>query len=142
MKSDRSIYNICVASIKRSTIKPYNFKLTKLYEDDSKDHFVHFPFEIDEQELVICSTIIDHDNFSFLTTRKLITNNKGNLRSGSLINAKNKSYGGFKNKTSEFTLGNVILENGENLNYFIEINTASMIMIQGLKTLIQIQQND
>ncbi|WP_404984210.1 hypothetical protein ACI513_11065 [Chryseobacterium sp. M5] len=140
MKSDLSIHNICIASIKRGTIKPYNFKWTRFYETDSKNLFTHFPFEIDEQELIICSTIIDSDNFSVLTTRKLITNENGKLQFGNLINAKDELYGDFKSKINEFTFGNVLLENGKNLKYFIETKTASMIMIRGVKTSIKIQQ--
>ncbi|WP_210148754.1 hypothetical protein [Chryseobacterium scophthalmum] len=140
MKSDLSIHNICIASIKRSTIKPYNFKWTRSYETDSKNLFAHFPFEIDEQELIICSTIIDSDNFSVLTTRKFITNENGKLQFGNLINAKDELYGDFKSKINEFTFGNVLLENGKNLKYFIETKTASMIMIRGVKTSIKIQQ--
>ncbi|WP_435523005.1 hypothetical protein [Chryseobacterium indoltheticum] len=140
MKSDLSIHHICISSIRRSTIKPYNFKRTRFYETDSKDLFAHFPFKIDEQELIIYSTIIDSDNFSVLTTRKLITNENGKLQSGSLINAKDELYGDFKSKINEFTFGNVLLENGENLKYFIETKTASMIMIRGVKTSIKIQQ--
>lgn len=140
MKSDLSIHNICIASIKRSTIKPYNLKWTRFYETDSKNLFAHFPFEIDEGELIICSTIIDSDNFSVLTTRKLITNENGKLQFGNLINAKDELYGDFKSKINEFTFGNVLLENGKNLKYFIETKTASMIMIRGVKTSIKIQQ--
>lgn len=139
-KSDKSIHNICVAKIKRSTMKPYDFKWTTFYEDDSKVLFQNYPFELHDDELIICSTLIDSNNFSILTTRKLITTENGIMNSGSLINAENLLYGEFKSKEEDFTFGKIQLENGEILKYFIETRKASMVMVQGVKTAIDIQQ--
>lgn len=139
MKSDKSIHSIVIAKIKRSTIKPYDFKWTRFYEDDITEYFTNFPFDLDPEELIICSTIIDSLNFSVLTTKKLVTNTNGTVTLGSLINAKDKMYGDFKSN-NEFTFGNVELANGKNLKYIIETKNASMVMIQGVKTSIQIQQ--
>lgn len=140
-KSDKSIHRICIAKIKRSTMKPYDFKWATFYENDSKLLFQHYPFELYDDELIICSTIIDSANFSILTTRKLITNENGTLQFGSLINAKNLLYGEFKSKDEDFTFGKVELESGEILKYFIETRRASMIMVQGVKTALDIQKS-
>jgi hypothetical protein len=138
-KSDKFLHTICIAKIKRSTIQPYDFKWTQFYEDDSKELFRDYPIELlDEERIIICSTIINEDNFSILTTKKLITLKNGRLSLGSCINATDKLYGKFKSKTKDFSLGSVELENGEILEYFIETGRASMIMIQGVKTMIQI----
>ncbi|MCS3867988.1 hypothetical protein J3D55_000904 [Chryseobacterium ginsenosidimutans] len=138
-KSDKSIHRICIAKIKRSTMKPYDFKWSIFYENDSRGLFQNYPFELHDDELIICSSIIDSSNFSILTTRKLITNENGTLHFGSLINAKNRLYGDFKSKDEDFTFGKVELESGEILKYFIETRRASMIMVQGIKTAIDIQ---
>lgn len=138
-KSDKSIHNICIAKIKRSTMKPYDFKWTKFYENNSKNLFKHYPFELDIEELVISSTIIDSQNFSILTTRKLITLENGIFFSGSLINTKDKLYGEFKSEREKLTFGSVELENGTTLKYFIETGKASMVMIHGVRTAISIQ---
>lgn len=140
MKSDNSIHHICIASIKRSTIKPYDFKWTKFYEIDSKILFRDFPFELDEKELIICSTIIDPYNFSVLTSRKLVTNKNNVISIGNLINAQDEMYGDFKSENDEFTFGSIYLENGESLKYIIETGKASMVMIHGVRTAIRIQQ--
>ena len=89
IKTDKSIHNICIAAIKRSTIKPYDFKWTRFYEEnaDSKNSFAGIEIDLSDNELVICSTVIDNDNFSVLTTRKLATKEKGNLLSGNLHGA-------------------------------------------------------
>lgn len=138
-KSDKFLHTICIAKIKRSTIQPYDFKWTQFYEDDSKELFRDYPIELLDEERIICSTIINEDNFSILTTKKLITLKNGRLSLGSCINATDNLYGKFKSKTKDFSLGSVELENGEILEYFIETGRASMIMVQGVRTMIQIQ---
>ena len=138
MKTDKSIHNICIASIKRSTMKPYNFKWTKFYETNSDFSHTGFQIELDENELIICSTFIDKDNFSILTTRKLLTQLDGQLYSENIQGAIDKLYGDFKGyKNKDFTFGLVQLQNGNELKYFIETGKASMIMINGVRTLIR-----
>ena len=139
--TDNSIHNICIAAIKRSTMKPYDFKWTRFYEENA-DLSILFPgIEIDlsPNELAICSTLIDSDNFSILTTQKLITKEKGNLLHGRLDGARDKFYGDFKGTRNKgpFTFGTVQLENGSDLKYFIEPGKASMVMIHGVRTSIR-----
>lgn len=142
-KSDQSLCNICISSIKRKTMKPYDFKWTQFFDLDSNPKllFQNFPIDFAEEELIICSTLIDPDHYSILTTRKLITKNNGIVESGSLINAKNKWYGEFKSKTELYTLGEVELSTGKRLNYFVETGRASMIMIYGVRTFVFLSQD-
>lgn len=138
-KSDKSIHNICIASIKRHTIKPYDFKWTRFYEDniDFNHTFPAQKIELSENELVICSTVIDNDNFSVLTTRKLVTNECGILLSGNMNIASDGLYGSFKGFHGRlFTFGLVQLNRGNELKYFIETGKASMVMIYGVRTRI------
>ena len=141
-KTDKSKHNISIASIKRSTIKPYDdFKWTKFYESNSDFPYSGLNLNLTENELIICSTIIDSDNYSILTTKKLITNENGTECSGSLINVKDKGYGNFKGyQNDSLTLGLIELENGAKLKYFIETGRASMIMINGIRTLIRMEK--
>ena len=83
---------------------------------------------------------IDSDNFSVLTTQKLVTKEKGILVPGQLNDATNKFYGDFKGalKKESFTLGMVQLYNGDEFRYFIETGKTSMVMINGVSTRIQI----
>lgn len=139
-KSDKSIHNICIAAIKRSTMKPYDFKWTRLYEQpvDFRDLFPGIGIECSDGQLVICSTIIDHDNFSILTTQRLIIKEKGLLFSGSLNGAIDKQCGNFKDyKNEPLTFGLVRLYDGSELKYFIETGKASMVMIYGVRTIIR-----
>jgi len=138
-KFDKSIHNICLASIKRHTIKPYDFKWSRFYEENIgfNHSFPEQKIEPSENELVICSTVIDKDNFSVLASQKLITKECGILLSGKMNSARDRLYGGFKSLQSGlFTFGLVRLNCGNELKYFIETGRASMVMIYGVRTRI------
>ena len=118
-------------------MKPYDFKWTKFYEANSDFSYSGLQLDLTEDELIICSTIIDKDNFSILTTRRLLTKHDGQLSTGNIQNATDKLYGGFKGyQDKAFTFGQVQLQNGNELKYFIETGKASMVMIHGVRTLI------
>jgi hypothetical protein len=137
LKTDKSIHNICLAAIKRSTIKPYDFKWTTFYESNA-EFKSDFEFNLTENELIICSTIINKNNYSILTTKQLYTNIDGYLEAENIFTSTIINYGEFKsNDIKGYTFGLVQLENGQEFKYFIETGKASMVMIQGVKTLIR-----
>ena len=139
-KSDKSKHDICIVSIKRSTIKPYEFKWTKFYETNSDYIYGVIHHDLSETELMICTTIIDADNYSILTTQRLVTKQNGRESSGNIDGATDKLYGDFKGyKDKNVTLGKIQLQDGNELKYFIETGNASMIMIHGIRTLIRTQ---
>lgn len=139
MKSDKSKHNICIASIKRSTMSPHDFKWTKFYESNLDFSYSGLQLDLTEHELVICSTAIDDDNFSILTTQRLITREKGETVFGAIEGAKDNIYGDFKENHGEpFVFGEISLKNGIGQKYFIETGNASMVMIYGVRTLIGI----
>lgn len=136
-KTDKSLHNICIASIKRKTIKPYDFKWTKFYESNTDFPYSALQLNLLENELIICSTIVDANNYSILTTRRLITKENGQLSTGNIQGATNKLYGDFKGlRDKTITFGQVQLMNKNDLKYLIETGKASMVMIYGVRTLI------
>ena len=139
-KTDRSKHGICIAAIKRSTFKPYDYKWTQFYESNSDFPYSGLEFRLEEKELIICSTVIDPENYSILTTQKLITKENGLEKIGELRNSQDKSYGSFKSLKENFTFGNIILEDGTMFKYFIETGKASMIMIHGVRTILRTQK--
>ena len=83
---------------------------------------------------------MDADNYSILTTQRLFTRQQGQLHTGNISGATDKQYGDFKGYADTlYTIGQITLQNGEDLNYFIEIGKASMIMIHGIRTLLRLQ---
>ena len=140
-KTDKSKHNISIAAIKRYTFKPYDYELTKFYESNSDFPYRGIELDLTENELIICSTVIDSENYSVLTTQKLITKENGIKNIGNLTGAKDKLYGDFKGyKDKSYTFGFVELENGKDLKYFIETGKASMIMIYGVRTIIRTEE--
>jgi len=138
MKTDKALHNICIAAIKRSTIKPYDFKWTKFYDLDHDNVNSELEIDLIENELLICSTIIDTENYSILTTRRLLTKIDGQLDICNLEGVIDKFYGDFKGyRDLNWTFGKVELQSGIIIKYFIEVGRASMIMIHGVKTLIR-----
>jgi hypothetical protein len=141
-KSDKSKHNICIASIKRSTIKPYDFKWTKFYESNLDFPYSQLHLDLTENELIICSTFIDADNYSILTTQRLITKQDGQTCTGNIEGATTKitdhlhaDFKGYKGKL--FTFGHLQLQNGTDLKYFVETGNVSMVMIHGVRTLMR-----
>lgn len=139
-KTDKSKHNICIASIKRSTFKPYDYKFTKFYESNGEFSYSGIEIELKEKELIICSTVIDSDNYSILTTQRLVTNKAGIKTVGELTNSNDNGYGMFKSTKEDFVFGSVSLEDGIDMEYFVETGKASMIMIKGVRTLIKTQE--
>ena len=138
-KTDKSKHMISIASIKRSISKPDLYKWTKFYESNLDFSNSEIKIELNENELIICSTIVNLNNYSILTTQKLITKENGTEHVGKIIGATDKGYGNFKGyKENSITFGLLKLENGTELKYFIETGNASMVMIYGIRTIIRI----
>ena len=143
-KTDRSIHNVCVAKIKRSTMKPYDFRWAKFFEDSEIFGRIYPDINIGlgADELVICSTVIDSDNFSVVTTQRLITKENGMLQAVIWKEATRKSYGDFKGyEMKPVTVGTIILADGSEMKYFIETGRASMIMVQGVSTRMRLTEH-
>jgi hypothetical protein len=122
-------------------MKPHDFKWTNFYESNSDFQYSGLQLDFIEDELMICSTIIDTDNYSILTTRRLLTKLEGQLSIEYIQGAIDKMYGDFKGyQTKGFTFGKVQVENGNEIKYFIETGKASMIMIRAVRTVITITQ--
>ena len=142
-KSDQIIHRFSIYEIKRHTFKPYDFKWTKFHENNSD--FVHlYPeiqLDVGEDELIICSTVIDAENYSLLTTRRIITKENGIENIGDMTSAiQNTPPLQFKLEKYNYVFGTLQLQNGTVFRYFIEAGKACMVMEYGIKTLIWSQQ--
>ncbi len=65
-------------------MKPYDFKRTKFFEVNSDFTYFGPQLDLTNDELIICSIIIDKDSFSILTTKRLITKQDGQLSAGNI----------------------------------------------------------
>lgn len=142
-KSDRSVHNIVVAAIKRCVLDDYDFEMTHYYE--SKEEFLIFHgevIEMAEEEIPICSVIIDKYNWTIMTTRRLMTSEKGLLTQASTRHVLGGIYyGDFRGcRFPAQTIGRVLLENGSKMNFFMETGRASVVMIHGLRIRCSLMQ--
>ncbi|MEP4091616.1 hypothetical protein [Reichenbachiella sp.] len=137
-KSDEQIHKICVRNITKSLMEDANLKYTQIFkkiEEVNIDEVI-----LATEEIPICSTILDKHNWSLLTTQRLITKKEGTILETDIETANNLKYGDFKGyQDKEITMGKVETSDGEELEYFIETGKTSMVMVQGVKTRIQIQ---
>lgn len=137
-KSDKQIHKICIRNIKKSLFNDAELKFTEFYE--VTDQQLEFYDDLQTDEIAICSTKINSDNWSLLTTKRLLTKSHNNLNSAEIEFASHAKYGDFKGyKDPEFTVGRILTSEGREFEYFTETGKASMVMVQGVKTRIQIQ---
>lgn len=139
MKPDAYLHKRCLYQIQKTVVGPIEFGYTFIYDDGIVVDPVALDFEKDE--LAICSTIVDLHNWCLLTTRKLISVVDKKTSVADMEQSKLLSYGRFKNQEEKkFTKGKILNEQGEELQYWIEVGVASMVMIQGIKTRTLLQE--
>jgi len=139
-KPDTSIKNITIASIKRHTMKPFNFKYSDIYENDRaiQNERVRDLINLENGEELICSTIVNDSIWSVLTTRRIITLEGVGKVEHYLSGLKRRDAGDFKGYSKqEYTKGFLHFDDDKVIPYFIETGEASMIMIYGVNTTTQ-----
>lgn len=140
-KSDSSIHNICIAAIKRHTIALYDCKWTRFYEEKEAFTGLYMGMiaDLEEEELPICSTVIDPDNWSVLTTRRMITRNSGQLTSAFIREGSCPSSPAIKDTKKETAILSIAFKNGDTIHFFIESGRASMVMIAGIQARLSME---
>lgn len=144
-KTNSSIHKICLAAIKQHTADEANPKWTCVYE--TKGEFITstegLELTLDENELPICSTIVDSANWTVLTTQRLITQIDNQLTEGNMSLARLITHGNFKGfGNTKFAKGKIGFPDESEMEYLIETGFPSMIMVYGVKTRIDIEPND
>lgn len=137
--TDESIRHICIASIKRHTIKPINYPLTSIFETQlltDIDKKISAVFDHQENELPIALTYVDSTNWTLFTTKKIISNIKGHIKMAFVNDVRKRSWNDFKGyKDKPVTYGQLTLDNNSVFDILIETGAASMIIIYCVMTL-------
>lgn len=139
-RSDQVTHTFVIYEIKRSLFKPIDyFKWTKFYESNSE--FVQFSPEIQldlkENEFIICSTFIDTDNYSLLTTQRIVIKENSIEEIGEMAGATTHNYPFYIGlEKFNYVVGTVLLQNGNEFRHFIEAGKAAAVMIYGIRTLV------
>ncbi len=140
-KSDHSLKHICIAKIERSYIPPFDFSYTGIF----KDSYANFPndtlsnISLEEGEELICSTFINRETWTLLTTRRVFSM-EGSVEFVHAMNGvKHKNFGDFKRSASQlYTKGKLLFSDGTEMPIIIETGRASMVLINGIMTLDQL----
>lgn len=136
---EQLIHQLCIMGIKRGTMKPYDAYTWSRFYEDGGANIPGIEITLSESELLICSTVIDSNNYSILTTHRLLTRENGHVSEGYFGSITFNHYGDFKGMRDKqpWTFGVVIMPNGDELKYFVETGKASMIIVQGIKARFQ-----
>jgi len=97
---------------------------------------------LNEDEELICSTIINESIWSILTTRKIITLEGVGQVQHNLKGLIQRNAGDFKGWSKQkYTKGFLQFDDNKIIPYFIETGNASMIMIYGIDTAVKLNRN-
>lgn len=142
-KSDRSIKNICVAKIERSYVSPFDFEFTGIFNGKHSN----FPKQVldeillENDEELICSTFVNERIWTLLTTQRIFSREGLSIDVLSINSIKKWNFGDFKGYSKQsYTKGFLFFEDDKALSVFIETGRASMILINGILTLNEIDK--
>jgi hypothetical protein len=140
-KTDVFLKSRAIWKIKQSTIAPYDFQHTALFENDDNQFEEKFTagFILNEKELPVCKTEINDTYWVLLTTRQIIGNLKGVKIQIPYQEIKDYHFGDFKGinlltKMKSYTVCK-IWTNGKVYEIPFEYGRASMTMMHGVMTL-------
>jgi len=95
--------------------------------------------KLEDEEFIICSTEIEDNQWTILTTRRVITQNEAEFFDSRIIDLKTKNSRNFKGFGNiSFVKAKIELHNGLEIPYFIETGEPSMVMIYGIQTAMHI----
>lgn len=141
MKSDRSIRDICIAAIKRKTIKPYDFAFTRFFEKETFaqiDRTFFSMADFNDDELPISQVVIDLNNWTVVSTGKIVSCINGKQTIVFPENVVSWDWALFKNE-SPFVNGKLYSKDGESFEFFIETGRASIVQINSISTLVNLK---
>lgn len=136
MKSDTSIKNICIAAVRRHTMKPIDFPITTIFDNELTGHLLN-QITFSEGEMPISQTYIDKSHWTLVTTRRIISCFNGHVQEIAANKVDSWNWGDFKGyKGGQSSIGRVCSDDGSILNIHIEAGKASMILIYSIMTLV------
>lgn len=115
-------------------MKPYDFKWTKFYDSNSAFPYSGLELDLIENELIICSTVIDSDNYSVLTTNKLITKENGTEYIGNLTGATDNGFVYLKDYNKDNKTNSLSTEIEEKTAFYQNIEYDIVINVPNFET--------
>ena len=94
--------------------------------------------DANENELPISQTTVNKNNWTLITTRQIITSIDGIIKTAKAGTVNSWHWNDFKgyNKT-DYTMGELQLDNQQKLEIFLETGKASLVMIYAIMALVE-----
>lgn len=145
MKPDESIRKICIKAINKWVGLSNDFVLSRFLDNGTWQcvgNGIPDLFDIDEKELPIALVFVDHNNFTVVTTRQIITRIDGVIKAMKPDAAINLNTHDFQNwreiikAEHPYTMGKVGLPGQQVFELFIETGGGAYVMIYAVRTLV------
>ena len=130
---DERIANICLASIRRSSMDHQEWEYTKigLLNGELVDLV-----KLKEVEIVLVSSFISEKSWYVMTTRRIICNHDGRVSEIDAQGINEHDFANFKGRDNrKIELAKISAENGQEVKFEFETGKASMAPIYCLMTL-------
>jgi hypothetical protein len=137
--TDKAKMEMCLAKIERSFTPPFDFKLTEVFNEDNNYNFPEATLDeitLEEGEELICSTFVDEQTWTLLTTRRILSADGLSLDEHSIEGITKSNFGDYKDSVKQaHTRGFLFFKDGNIVPIFIETGRASAIMVTGITTI-------
>ena len=129
MKSNSSIKTISLAAIKRHSVESTDWSKTNILLNNLPEQV-----KPNDQELPIVYFMQDNNNWTLLTTQRIIGKIDSQIREIKFEELDNTIWGNFKSKNIDTTIFQTIDIHGKQKEFLMETGNSSMAFIYGIKT--------
>ncbi|MFD2600606.1 hypothetical protein [Flavobacterium suzhouense] len=137
MKTDKSLYNITIAAIKRHAMHPETWLYSKIISTPEAEGF-----DLDNEELPVF-LIESEVAKTLVTTRRIIETSIGNSKQTLITEIQSTDYGLFKGDINKPDLSDfkIITINNNSITFQFETGKASIGLIYAINTLRKLHKH-
>ncbi len=141
MKTDKSIRNITIASIKRSAIDIDSWNHSRIVNENDLELIEKFELSQDELPVFEIKSELTH---TLISTRQILERTNGSLQYLNFDFLDRVVYGDFKGQPNkpELSIFRVVDIYGDELDFQIETGKASIGLIYSVNTIRQLKADD
>ncbi|PZR20535.1 MAG: hypothetical protein DI539_10510 [Flavobacterium psychrophilum] len=137
MKTDKSLYNITIAAVKRHAMNPETWLYSKIISTPKAEGF-----DSDSEELPVF-LIESEVAKTLVTTRRIIETSIGNSKQALITEIQSTDYGIFKGDINKPELSDfrITTINNESITFQFETGKASIGLIYTINTLLKLYKH-
>ena len=137
MKSNESIKNIAIASIKRHSIAINQWDKTRISLSD----FTSLIDRLDD-ELPVVEFILNERNWTIITTKRIVGQIDANQNQVDFTELDDIVYGNYKDIKFNTTIFRTIDLEGDSIDFLMETGNPSIAFIDSINTIFQFYRNE